>query len=403
MRDIVLLVGRMAPFLLLGFGLAGLMHAFVPTGLYRRFLGKNDFRSVLNAALVGIPIPLCSCGVIPTAMSLRKEGASKAATVSFLIATPQTGVDSIVATYSLLGLPFAILRPVAALVTSLLGGVFVGWASRREPHQEVKEGCKVATPKRSFGEKIVVALRYAYVEMMQDIGRTLFIGLIVAGLITVLIPSDFFATFADNSLLGMLMVLIAAIPMYLCATGSIPIAVALMLKGLSPGAAFVMLMAGPAVNAASVMVVGKVLGRRTLLLYILSIVVGAVGFGTAIDYLMPREWFLTPLAQLNASGMTMGLSWFEIASSALLVVLLLYALISRHHHSHTKEQTLRIVGLRCNKCRANAERAIGDIEGVEEVSIELSTGKVTIKGKVTLEAVREAIEPLGFGVEEVAK
>lgn len=407
MRDIVQLVGQMSPFLLLGFGLAGLMHAFVPTGLYRRFLGSNSFRSVVNAALVGIPLPLCSCSVIPTAMSLSKEGASKGATVSFLIATPQTGVDSIVATYSLLGLPFAILRPIAALVTSLLGGGLVTWASRKEPREETKEDNKVSQAKRSFGGRVLEALRYAYVEMMQDIGRTLFIGLVIAGLITVLLPSDLFATFADNSLLGMLVVLVAAVPMYLCATGSIPIAVALMLKGLSPGAAFVLLMAGPAVNAASVMVVGKVLGRRTLLLYLLSIVVGAVGFGLAIDYLMPREWFLEPLAGFQTTGGSAGLSWFQILCSAILTALLLWALVNRYglgrSHSHTKEQRVRIVGLRCNKCRANAERAIGEIEGVEEVSIELSTGNATIKGKVTLEAVREAIEPLGFGVEEVAK
>ena len=122
MREIFELINSMAPYLLLGFLLAGLMHAFVPQNLYRRYLGGNSFRSVLNAALLGIPLPLCSCGVIPTAMSLRKEGASKGATVSFLISTPQTGVDSIIATYSLIGLPFALLRPLAALVTSLFGG-----------------------------------------------------------------------------------------------------------------------------------------------------------------------------------------------------------------------------------------------------------------------------------------
>lgn len=402
MREIIEIVGRMAPYLLLGFGLAGLMHAFVPTSIYRRFLGRNNFRSVVNAALVGVPLPLCSCGVIPTAMSLRKEGASKSATVSFLIATPQTGVDSIIATYSLLGLPFAIIRPIAALVTSLLGGLLVSKASGKNEDVDNKavESSSVAAPRRTIGGKLVEALRYAYVEMMQDIGRMLFIGLVIAGLITVLLPEDFFAIFANNSLVAMLVVLVAAIPMYLCATGSIPIAVALMLKGLSPGAAFVLLMAGPAANAASVMVVGKVLGRKTLTLYLLSITLGAIGFGLGIDYLLPREWFLAPLQSIGSCHEE-GLSGLEIGSSVVLITLLLFALIRRytHGHSHTTT-TIHITGLRCNKCRANAERAIMQIEGVESAEIELSTGLLTIKGGATIEQLRGAIEPLGFGVEE---
>ena len=119
MNEIFDLINKMSPYLLLGFFLAGVMHAFVPNTLYRRYLGGSSFRSVLNAAILGVPLPLCSCGVIPTAMSLKKEGASKGATVSFLIATPQTGIDSIIATYSLMGLPFALIRPLAALITAL--------------------------------------------------------------------------------------------------------------------------------------------------------------------------------------------------------------------------------------------------------------------------------------------
>ena len=135
MREIWMLINQMSPYLLLGFGFAGLLHAFVPAVLYRRYLGGNDFRSVLWAAMIGVPLPLCSCGVIPTAMSLRKEGASKGATTSFLIATPQPGVDSLLATASLLGVPFAILRPVAALVTSLVGGEMVNFANRNQPSE----------------------------------------------------------------------------------------------------------------------------------------------------------------------------------------------------------------------------------------------------------------------------
>ena len=279
------LLNTMAPYLLLGFLLAGVIHAYVPRRLYARYLSQPDFRSVALAALFGVPLPLCSCGVIPTAMSLRREGASKGAVTSFLIATPQTGVDSIVATYSVLGLPFAVIRPVVALVTALAGGWTVNRLTRSETDGilPAAEGGEV----RRSGSRFVEALRYGFVDMIQDIGRWLVLGLLVAGLITILVPDNFFASFADKPLLNMAVVLLFSIPMYLCATGSIPIAAALMLKGLSPGAALVLLMAGPATNTASILVIGKVLGRRTLAAYLGAIVAGAVGFGLAIDYLLP--------------------------------------------------------------------------------------------------------------------
>lgn len=317
MQEVVYLITGMSPYLLLGFLLAGLMHAFVPGKFYTKYLSRKSFRSVLNAALLGIPLPLCSCGVIPTAMSLRKEGASKGAVVSFLIATPQTGVDSIMATFSLMGLPFAIVRPIAALFTAIFGGVIVDKAEPEKKcccHSEEKKGeehsccchtkqeeaehvchCHSEEKKgegschchshKSFFTKIKEALTYAYVDMMEDIGKWLVIGLVVAAAITVLVPTEYFAVFQGNTLASMLLVLCIAMPMYLCATGSIPIAVALMMKGLTPGAALVMLMAGPACNFASMLLIRRSLGLRTMLVYILSIVLGAVAFGYVIDML----------------------------------------------------------------------------------------------------------------------
>ena len=342
MQEVVYLITGMSPYLLLGFLLAGLMHAFVPGKFYTKYLSRKSFRSVLNAALLGIPLPLCSCGVIPTAMSLRKEGASKGAVVSFLIATPQTGVDSIIATFSLMGLPFAIVRPIAALFTAIFGGVIVDKSEPEEKchchseekkdeehsccchskkeeaehvchchseeekaeehsccchshkeevehvchcHSEEKKAEDGCHSHKSFFTKIKEALTYAYVDMMEDIGKWLVIGLVVAAAITVLVPTEYFAVFQGNTLASMLLVLCIAMPMYLCATGSIPIAVALMMKGLTPGAALVMLMAGPACNFASMLLIRRSLGLRTMLVYILSIVLGAVAFGYLIDML----------------------------------------------------------------------------------------------------------------------
>lgn len=413
MKEIFDLINSMAPYLLLGFFLAGLMHAFVPANLYRRYLGGDSFRSVLNAALLGIPLPLCSCGVIPTAMSLRKEGASKGATVSFLISTPQTGVDSMIATYSLMGLPFALLRPWVALMTALMGGSLVNWLDDKGNETA---GCTSSSSVKeigqlTFAQKIKSALHYAFVEMMQDIGKWLMVGLVIAGLITVFVPDSFFAIFADKPLLSMLLVLAFAVPMYLCATGSIPIAVALMMKGLSPGTALVLLMAGPAVNAASMLVISKVMGRKTLMLYLLSIVSGAIGFGLAIDYLLPREWFVTPLAEMHHCHEN-GVSWFNLGCFVLLAVLLLNAFVQRYRkpqacdcHGHcacdSSSDTpwmFTVKGMSCNHCKNNVEKAILQIEGVERVEIDLVSGQTVVYGKADKDALKKAVESIGFEV-----
>ncbi len=434
MEQILHIINEMSPYLLLGFLLAGLMHAFVPGQMYSRYLARPTFRSVFNAALFGIPLPLCSCGVIPTAMSLRREGASKGSAVSFLIATPQTGVDSIIATYSLMGLPFAIVRPIAALFTALFGGQMVNWFDRdgngighnhenehhgdhccHDDHCDCGCGHNHDGHATTFWGKMREALEYAFVDMMADIGKWLVIGLIVAGLITVFVPDSFFEIFADNSLLSMLLVLCMAVPMYLCATGSIPIAVALMMKGLTPGAGLVMLMAGPASNIASILVINKVLGRRTLIVYLASIIVGAVGFGLAIDHLLPREWFTSALVA-DADCCHEETSWFTWLCTGLLAALLANALIfhrhdHHHHHEHQhqnqtamnqNEMLFHINGMNCNHCRMNAEKAIASVPGVESVSVDLDSREARVTGEAPLAEIRKAVEEIGFSIEETA-
>ncbi|MCQ2375328.1 MAG: SO_0444 family Cu/Zn efflux transporter [Salinivirgaceae bacterium] len=341
LSEILEIVNEMSPYLLLGFLLAGLMHAFIPGNLYSKYLSGNSLSSVIYAALFGIPLPLCSCGVIPTAMSLRKEGASKGSAVSFLIATPQTGVDSIIATYSLMGLPFAIIRPFAALITAVFGGQMVNVANRNRKDDgdlnvEVGGcGCGKTKPANGFAGRMKEALSYAFVEMMEDIGKWLVVGLIVAGLITVLVPDSFFEVFKDNTFLSMLLVLCIAIPMYICATGSIPIAVALMLKGLTPGAALVLLMAGPACNVASILVINKILGRRTLITYLASIISGSILFGIGIDYLLPAEWFMPTVSSVDTCHESFSL--FCTICTIVLALLLVNALWHHHTHPHNHE------------------------------------------------------------------
>lgn len=447
LRAVVGIVNEMSPYLLLGFLLAGIMHAFIPDGWFMKYLSGNTMRSVINAAIFGVPLPLCSCGVIPTAMSFRREGASKGAVVSFLIATPQTGVDSIFATYSLMGLPFAVVRPVAALFTAVIGGTFVNWGEREGAETLPADASRAYSeqPHLSFADRCVEALKFGFVEMMEDIGKWLVVGLVVAGLITVLVPDSFFAIFKDNTILSMLLVLCISVPMYICATGSIPIAVALMVKGLTPGAALVMLMAGPACNLASILVVNKVLGKKTLLLYLTAIVGGSILFGFGIDYLLPRKWFTDHLSGTHACCHDVA-GWFEWTCTGILILLLLNVVRMKllhksvcgcghghgghcHHHEHgdhcgchthagncpCREQqgadnmaeadtgetkTYVVKGMSCNHCKNNAERVIRTVKGVESVTVDLQSGITTLTGNnINDLEVREAVESIGFTLE----
>lgn len=416
MEQILILINEMAPYLLLGFLIAGLMHAFIPSTIYSRYLAHQNFKSVALATLFGIPLPLCSCGVIPTAMSLRREGASKGATTAFLIATPQTGIDSIIATYSLMGLPFAVIRPIAALVTALLGGELANLTEGKGDETSGKESifecsnCNTSEDKPlTFIGKLKEALRYAFIDMMQDIGKWLVIGLIVAGLITVFVPDSTFEVFKDNSIASMLLVLCIAVPMYLCATGSIPIAVALMMKGLTPGAGLVLLMAGPACNMASILVINKVLGRKSLITYLVSIITGAISFGLVIDHVLPRQWFLSNLIAQDACCHE-SQSWFSIGCTILLMVLLTNALIlyfiGRYNsktitiNTDTMKQTFIINGMNCNHCRTSAEKAILSVPGVTSASVDLATKVAQVEGTATAEAIRKAVEEVGFSCKE---
>ena len=355
MQEVIKLINEMSPYLLLGFFFAGMMHAFIPGMVYNRYLGGKGFKSVFYGALFGIPLPLCSCGVIPTAMSLRKQGASKGATASFLIATPETGVDSIMATYSILGLPFAMIRPVAAFCNAIMGGWLINNFGDKDEvvsadasantcccqheHNHENNACtchhnQEESPHEGFLGKMREALRFGFVEMMEDIGKWLVVGLVIAGLITVLVPDDFFALFRGNTQLSMLLVLCIAVPMYICATGSIPIAVALMMKGLTPGAALVLLMAGPACNMASILVINKTLGRKSLALYLVSIITMAILWGHVVDYLLPAEWFQLALSS-GSYGNEESSSWVNWSSTIVLGILLLNALRHSCHHPHS--------------------------------------------------------------------
>ena len=433
LSQLLALVAEMIPYLLLGFLFAGLLHVLVPHKFYQKYLSQNNFRSVLLASLFGIPLPLCSCGVIPTAMSLRKEGGSKAATTAFLCATPQTGVDSILATFSVFGLAFAIIRPAAALVSALLiGGIvcIVENASKKkenvaitdDPKTEnasMKSGKTGKYAQESIWQKTLRALRYGFVEMIQDIGGHMLTGLLIAGLISVALPE-------------MLAVMLFAVPMYVCATGSIPSAAALMLKGLTPGAALVFLMAGPAINFASILVINKALGKKVTGIFVACIILCALLFGLSIDYLMPASWFNAISAAGSCSHETVSVfQWICLGLFSLLLINAFALRKCSHKHAQTcscgqesncdseqpcscsdackdetesesampaqtKARVYHIEGMHCNHCRRNLEEALSQVPGVDQAEVSLEEKTATIVGSHADEDVINCIKSLGF-------
>lgn len=412
------LICEMGPYLLLGFFIAGILHSFVSKEIYSRYLSGNNFKSVFLASLAGVPLPLCSCGVIPTAVSMKKNGASRAATVSFLITTPQTGVDSIAATYSLMGWAFAIVRPIAAFITGIFGGAYTGWfVKSREiegdnvvSHADLcyDDGCCAGRPApEGFLNKITEALRYGFFEMVQDIGKNLVVGLLIGAAIGILVPDGFFSLYANNPVVNMLLVLVVAVPMYVCATGSIPIAAALMFKGLSPGAALVFLMAGPAINMASVMVIGKTLGRKTMGAYLGSVVAGSLLFGIIVDYLLPARWFVMSGEMAHMCHEDTFIPVWQQLSALALIAMLVIGIGARflskkpkHDHVHCV-MTFKVEGMSCNHCKENVEKAVSAVEGVASVHVDLNSGKLEIDGKPDAETVITTVEGLGYKCRQI--
>jgi uncharacterized membrane protein YraQ (UPF0718 family) len=280
-----LVILEMAPFLLFGFALAGLLSIWISPEWTERHLGGKGFGPVVKATLLGIPLPLCSCSVIPVVASMRRHGASRAAATSFLLSTPQTGVDSIAVTYALLGPVFAIFRPIAALVSGVLGGVLVLLFGRSgSATDDVPPAC---TDSCCSGDRTAPAwqraAKYGFVTLPRDLAWPLLAGVAIAGAIAATLPADSLPRHLGSGLLSILVLMVAGIPLYVCATASVPIAAGLIRLGASPGAALAFLIVGASTNPAAVTTVWKVLGRRTTVVYLVTVGLSAVLCGLALD------------------------------------------------------------------------------------------------------------------------
>lgn len=400
----------MAPYLLLGFLFAGLLKVFLPPDMMSRYLGKSNFKSVANASLLGIPLPLCSCGVLPAGISLYKNGASKGSAISFLISTPQTGVDSVLVTWSMLGLPFALLRPIAALFTGITGGVLTNKMENKKSKKAdaLPKPTGIVRPKRT----LKAVLEYAFVEMVADIAKWLVIGLLIAALISVVIPDQFFTNFKLDGILGMIVILIVSIPLYVCATSSVPIAAVLLMKGITPGALLVFLMAGPATNAATMTVIGKNLGNKTLAIYLSTLIIGSLIFGLILDYFLPSQWFM-PLSIITGGHIHHILpSWLETISAITLTLLLIYSFyIQFTNHLKTNKQMagvtqfsmdiptliIGVEGMTCDHCKAKVENGLRSQSNIKNAIADTENNIVKIYGEdLDINLLGEVIKDLGY-------
>jgi uncharacterized membrane protein YraQ (UPF0718 family)/copper chaperone CopZ len=417
---------EMAPYLMLGLTVAGALSVLVKKSFVARHIGGTGFGAVIKSSVLGVPLPLCSCGVVPTASYLRRSGASKPALVSFLISTPQTGVDSIAATYGMLGPLFAWVRPLMALITGVIGGGVSSLAMRDEDREPASaaggtEGAGPDEPRRGLLPSIRDAAAYGYSETVDDIAPQFVLGLIIAGLITMLIPDGFFeGTIIAGGLPGMLLMVAIGVPMYICSTSSIPIAVALIAKGISPGAAYVFLVAGPATNAATLMILHRVLGMRHTLVYLFTIVAGSLAFGPLVNLLAEGSGWVPPVMAMH-EGHAESLGILNYLTGIALFALIAAALFRRYsaklrsrfagandaesgaeHSAGAAENadalftTLSVEGMTCNHCVANVESAVRGVTGVSGVRVDLASGRVRVEGPADAGELVRAVDLAGY-------
>jgi len=402
--DFWAVLGEMAPYLLFGFFVAGILAVAISPAAVQRHLGGRGITAAFKAALFGVPLPLCSCGVIPVAASLRRHGASRSAVTAFLISTPQTGVDSILVTFSLLGVVMAVFRPVAAFVSGLLGGAMVALADRKDPATGPSpEACRDACCATDGHGKVYRALSYGFRVLPQDIGRSLLVGLAVAALISTMVPDDFFTSAAGGAfrtgLPAMLLMMLVGMPIYVCATASVPIAAALIAKGVSPGAALVFLMTGPATNAATIATVWKVMGRRTAAIYLVSVAASALAAGATLDWLFSLEGL-----SRAAEGHWMLPAWFNTACAVALLAILAVAVVRPGVAAQPGLATaglgdlsFQVSGMTCANCADTVRRALLSFPGVTAASVDLASGKAEISGKgLDADAIGKIVTDLGY-------
>ena len=410
-QEIWFLLKEMAPYLLFGFLIAGILNIAIPPKKINKHLSGRSFWSNVKASLFGIPLPLCSCGIIPVAAYLRKEGAGKGSTISFLSSTPTTGVDSILATYALLGPVYAIIRPVAAFVSGVFGGTLTNIIDKTADDNAIEqEGfscnlCNETEPhSHKFHEKVKAVFRYGFIDLIEDVAKWILIGIVIGSIISFLVPDNFVEHYFGNPLFAYPIMLIISIPMYVCATGSIPIAASLILKGMTPGAGLIFLIAGPATNAATISFVGGKLGKKAMISYLVSIIITGLLFGLFIDHI----WNLSGKnISIFTSSMKMLPAWIKTASAILLILLILRAFLLKIFmnkkikiQDENMENIYKVPDMSCKHCVISIRDAVTKVNGVKKIDISLADKLVRLNGEYSRNDVINAIRNAGYSIEE---
>lgn len=391
--------------LLLGTLIAGIIHVILPRHLIKHNLGGKDFRSVLNAVLIGVPMPLCSCSVVPAAIGLKQEGASKGAATGFLISTPQTGVDSILVSATFLGWPFALFKVVAAFITGLIGGVLVNKLESGSNDQSAKShpSGMQELDRTPGGSRVVEALRYGLFDLLGMIYRWIALGIAVAAAITILLPPD--SLVGKNwtgGIGGMLLMLLIALPLYVCTTGSVPIAGSLIAAGMPLGTALVFLMAGPATNIATMGAVTRAFGARVLVIYLVTIAVFSVVFGLFFDFVIAAAPTIMPHEHGGGAGYFNQL--LSITVIGLFAFLFAYDLYNKRIKSGSKvfregsdlQIELKIKGMTCRHCAATVTKALSGVPGVRKADVDVDKGLAVVDGDAAAEVLIQSVREAGY-------
>lgn len=350
-------------YVLFGLLIAGLLKVFVSPTLISRHLGRGRFSSVFKAALLGVPLPLCCCGVLPAAAALRREGANNGATTAFLISTPESGVDSIAVTYALMDPIMTVARPAAAFVTAAATGLAQNLLEEPPRGPAAPEEAPAPAPcavdaccsglgcppdehagHHGLGRKLWAGVEYAGGELWEEIAMWFMGGLLLTGTVAVLIPDEFFTQYLGGGFSSMLIMLVVGIPIYICASASTPLAAALVLKGMSPGAALVFLLAGPATNMTALTVLWRLMGRKATLIYLAGIALCAVLAGLAVDQVYAALG-VEPRAVMGQAGELLP-EWARLAGALVLLILSVPPLWRRlrRGHGHAAGQAGGAVG-----------------------------------------------------------
>ncbi|MEM1178953.1 MAG: permease [Acidobacteriota bacterium] len=395
---------NLAPSLLLGATLAGLLHVLLPRGFASAQLRGRA--GVAKAVAFGVPLPLCSCGVLPAGIGLKKDGASDGAAVGFLIATPETGVDSMAVSAAFFGWPFALFKVMSATVMGLTGGLLADRVGRGDSPPAGPLSGEAAVAPAAHGsapqpagwvDKGRTALGHS-LELVRSIWVWLVVGVSLSVAIEVFVPDHVFASVAAWGGVGAaLAALVLSLPLYVCATASVPIAAALVAGGLPASAALVFLMAGPATNAATVGAISKNFGGRILGVYMGTLVVGSFGFGLGFDFLLGQT------AATAAHAHDHGAAPWKVALTAALVLLLasfavddLRRALRRRAPAASDRLSLPVEGMSCNGCVRHLEGRLAQEGDVDEALVELEPPRATVKGRLSEQRLRELIAEAGY-------